>query len=130
MSGDAFTSAHAPGELPGTAIEDCVRARVCTVPLRTPSQLRQLQFHCGKPPPAEEPSTRIFIAYPCDACGVRGVRDTAERSSWQHPRKQSVAVDQLMLERARDMQRDQRDQHPGADVMNAEEQAAQTLVVP
>jgi hypothetical protein len=23
--------------------------------------LRQLQFHCGNPPPAEEPSTRIFI---------------------------------------------------------------------
>jgi hypothetical protein len=28
--------------------------------LRKPAQLRQLQFHCGKPPPAAEPSTRIF----------------------------------------------------------------------
>jgi hypothetical protein len=23
--------------------------------------LRQLQFHCGKPPPADEPSTLIFM---------------------------------------------------------------------
>ena len=30
------------------------------VPLRTPEQLRQLQFHWGKPPPAADPSTRIF----------------------------------------------------------------------
>jgi hypothetical protein len=29
--------------------------------LRTPSQFRQLQFHCGKPPPADEPSTLIFM---------------------------------------------------------------------
>ena len=41
-------------------IEDCVRARARTVPLRTPVQLRQLQFHWGNPPPAAEPSTRIF----------------------------------------------------------------------
>jgi len=25
-------------------------------------QLWQLQFHCGKPPPADEPSTLIFIS--------------------------------------------------------------------
>ena len=60
MSGDALTSAHAVEMPPVTAIEDCVRARVCREPLRTPAQLRQLQFHCGKPPPAAEPSTRIF----------------------------------------------------------------------
>lgn len=28
------------------------------VPLRTPAQFLQPQFHCGKPPPAAEPSTR------------------------------------------------------------------------
>jgi len=43
-----------------TAIDDWVRALAATVPLRTPAQLRQLQFHCGKPPPAAEPSTMIF----------------------------------------------------------------------
>ena len=26
----------------------------------TPAQFRQLQFHCGNPPPAADPSTRIF----------------------------------------------------------------------
>jgi hypothetical protein len=29
--------------------------------LRKPSQFRQLQFHCGKPPPAADPKTMIFI---------------------------------------------------------------------
>ncbi len=28
--------------------------------LDTPLQLGQLQFHCGKPPPAADPKTRIF----------------------------------------------------------------------
>ena len=44
-----------------TAMEDWVRARKCGAPLRTPEQLRQLQFHWGKPPPAADPRTRIFI---------------------------------------------------------------------
>ena len=60
MSGDAFTNAQALPASPVTAIEDWVRARVWREPLRTPAQLRQLQFHCGKPPPAAEPNTRIF----------------------------------------------------------------------
>jgi hypothetical protein len=47
--------------LPDTAIDDCVRAVARTVPLRSPAQLRQLQFHCGKPPPAAEPNTTIFM---------------------------------------------------------------------
>jgi hypothetical protein len=29
------------------------------LPRRKPSQLGQLQFHCGKPPPAEDPKTRM-----------------------------------------------------------------------
>ena len=31
------------------------------VPARNDLQLRQLQFHCGKPPPAAEPRTLIRI---------------------------------------------------------------------
>src|SRR5882757_633252 len=62
ISGDALTRAQESEALPFTAMDDCVRARVCIVPLRTPAQLRQLQFHCGKPPPAAAPSTLIFIA--------------------------------------------------------------------
>src|SRR6202008_3916462 len=42
------------------AMEDCVRGRARNVPVRTPAQLRQLQFHWGKPRPAAEPTTRIF----------------------------------------------------------------------
>jgi hypothetical protein len=39
-------------------------------------QLRQLQFHCGKPPPAAEPSTRIFTA----ALGRVGSGPRSERA--------------------------------------------------
>jgi hypothetical protein len=39
------------------AIEDCVRACARSMPERNSLQLTQLQFHCGKPPPAPEPST-------------------------------------------------------------------------
>jgi hypothetical protein len=42
-------------------MEDCVRGVARTVPRRTPSQLRQLQFHCGKPPPAAEPRTLSMV---------------------------------------------------------------------
>ena len=31
-------------------------------PLRTSAELRPLQFHCGKPPPAAEPRTLIIMA--------------------------------------------------------------------
>jgi len=31
------------------------------VPLRKPLQLKQLQFHCGNPPPAPAPKTCICI---------------------------------------------------------------------
>src|SRR5690606_24507401 len=41
------------------AMDDCVRGCARKVPARTPRQLRQLQFHWGKPPPAAEP--RIWI---------------------------------------------------------------------
>jgi hypothetical protein len=35
--------------------------------------LRQLQFHCGNPPPAADPKTRIFTAQM--AAQLRGVRE-------------------------------------------------------
>jgi hypothetical protein len=59
MSGDALTNTQAEPEL--TAIDDCVRAYPWSVPPRKPAQLPQLQFHCGKPPPAAEPKTRILM---------------------------------------------------------------------
>ena len=46
-----------PRPLPATQMEDWVRGVARTVPARTPAQLRQLQFHWGKPPPAEAPRT-------------------------------------------------------------------------
>ena len=57
-SGDAFTSAQEVP--PPTAMEDWVRERAWSVPARKPLQFGQLQFHWGKPPPAADPSTRIF----------------------------------------------------------------------
>src|SRR5471032_159392 len=57
ISGDALTSTQESP--PVTTMEDCVRARACSVPARYPLQLGQLQFHWGKPPPAADPSTRI-----------------------------------------------------------------------
>jgi hypothetical protein len=61
ISGEALTSTQSsPFSL--TAIDDCVRLVARMLPLRTPRQLKQLQFHCGKPPPAAEPSMRIFNA--------------------------------------------------------------------
>src|SRR6516165_8580400 len=32
----------------------CARAAACSEPARRPEQLRQPQFHCGKPPPAAD----------------------------------------------------------------------------
>src|SRR5262245_53582141 len=56
MSGLAFATYHrSPSAL--TAIDDWVRGLARTVSLRKPAQLRQLQFHCGNPPPAPEPRT-------------------------------------------------------------------------
>ncbi|GGY97363.1 hypothetical protein GCM10007388_33810 [Pseudoduganella plicata] len=59
MSGEALISSQSVS-LDETAIDDCVRGVAATVPLRTPRQLRQLQFHWGKPPPAADPRTMIL----------------------------------------------------------------------
>jgi len=72
-----LTNAHELSEPPATAIEDCVRARERCVPLRNPAQLLQLQFHCGKPPPAADPSTRIFTV-------VRRQRQQPLPPPWHH----------------------------------------------
>ena len=40
---------------------DRVRALKPGVPARTAAQLWQLQFHCGKPPPAEDPRTLMIM---------------------------------------------------------------------
>ena len=39
----------------------CVRGLPLKVPSRDELQFRQLQFHCGKPPPAAEPSIFVCI---------------------------------------------------------------------
>ena len=86
MSGDASTRIQlAPSAL--TAMDDCVRARALMCPRRKPSQLRQLQFHCGKPPPAAEPSTRILTVLLAGGkspeMGRIGRMGTGTRPWWQ-----------------------------------------------
>jgi hypothetical protein len=44
-----------------TANADCVRWLRPGLPARTSAQLRQLQFACGKPPPAAEPNTLTIM---------------------------------------------------------------------
>ena len=68
MSGDALNKIHC-SPLTDTAIDDWVLGNASTDPSRTPRQLRQLQFHCGKPPPAADPRTLTFIAPP-QTCSV------------------------------------------------------------
>src|ERR1700686_1861170 len=72
MSGDASTRIQlAPSAL--TAMEDCVLGRALMLPRRKPSQLLQLQFHCGNPPPAADPRTRtLTMAEGKSATGITG----------------------------------------------------------
>ena len=68
MSGEALNrmpSALSSGRM---KIDDCVRAFARTAPARTPAQLRQLQFHCGKPPPAAAPSTVMRMNFSSSMC--------------------------------------------------------------
>src|ERR1700740_3407871 len=81
MSGEALTSTQEARSSPQTATEDCVRRSARSVPARTPEQFRQLQFHWGNPPPAADPSTRIFTASsgraqgpPRYTCGARAAQ--------------------------------------------------------
>jgi len=60
ISGEQFSSSHAsPSAL--TATHSWLRARARPAPSRTPRQFGQPQFHCGNPPPAAAPSTRMII---------------------------------------------------------------------
>lgn len=56
-----------------------MRGCALIVPSRTPRQLGQLQFHCGKPPPAAEPRTRTFIP-----SGARRYDSTSRKPSNPH----------------------------------------------
>jgi len=94
MSGDALTSAHELSPLPAIAMEDCDRACARTVPCRKPAQFLQWQFHCGNPPPAADPSTRIFIEY--DGSRVRPPPHWRQRLAMyiviSMPNRRSIAV--------------------------------------
>jgi hypothetical protein len=61
MSGEALNRMPSLPLSGRTKIDDCVRALARTLPERTPAQLRQLQFHCGKPPPAALPNVVMRI---------------------------------------------------------------------
>src|SRR5262249_54336614 len=66
--------------VPETAMDDWVRARALIDPARKPLQFGQLQFHWGKPPPAADPSTRIFTErWALPACAGRRPRYSAIR---------------------------------------------------
>src|SRR5213076_1610273 len=60
------------------AMELCVRVLARVVPRRRPPHCAQLQFHCGKPPPAPEPSTRIFMIASSAASARRDVHRDLE----------------------------------------------------
>src|SRR3954447_7697055 len=75
ISGEALSKNQAaPSAL--IATDSCVRATAASEPLRTPTQLGQPQFHCGKPPPAAEPKTERKNHAPRpavhDACKTAG----------------------------------------------------------
>src|SRR5215510_9291905 len=63
ISGDALSRNHDPPSAL-TATLSCVRATARAVPSRSPRQFAQPQFHCGNPPPAAEPRTRMRTIYP------------------------------------------------------------------
>jgi hypothetical protein len=95
-----LTSTQAAGASPArTAMDDCVLPRARRVPPRNPAQLRQLQFHCGKPPPAAEPSTRIFIrgigGGACAATATHAPRAACQRWAMyiviSMPKRRSIA---------------------------------------
>ncbi|MCY1305526.1 hypothetical protein D9M70_553340 [compost metagenome] len=80
MSGEALHSTQSM-PLALMAMDDCVRGWARTLPLRTPRQLRQLQFHWGKPPPAAEP--RIWMCMGCILGGGPGRAGAMRISGWR-----------------------------------------------
>src|SRR5687767_13757100 len=61
-----------------TATEACVRACKPRTPLRTSAEFRPLQFHCGRPPPAPDPSTLINMMEVAWRAGARLVKGNFE----------------------------------------------------
>ena len=95
MSGDASKRIQLwPSAL--TAMDDCVRGRALMRPRRKPSQLRQLQFHCGNPPPAADPRTRTFTrAENKSAAGITGRGPTQRVKTYiviSKPKRMSVKL--------------------------------------
>ena len=73
MSGEAFSrNQFAPSAL--TATDDCVRGRPPDHPLGPVGSTGQLQFHCGKPPPAADPRTMILTSGPPGLAGCGRTR--------------------------------------------------------
>ena len=92
---------NSPAEAAGVQAGDVILA-LNGEPARTPAQLRQLQFHCGKPPPAALPSVVMRIVVRIETTPRRACpRGAASRASRQRaatyiviskPRRTSVAT--------------------------------------
>jgi len=70
-----------------TAIEDWVLIEVPFSLDLTALLTSELQFHCGEPPPAADPKTRIFISnffLPLEQLALRGVCLTKITSQRKH----------------------------------------------
>ena len=97
-SGEALNRMPSREPAGRTKIDDCVRAFARTAPLRTPAQLRQLQFHCGKPPPAAEPRMVMCMVNerrPGAAGASRGSRLAQRAATYRvisKPKRKSTAV--------------------------------------
>lgn len=92
ISGDVLNNSQSTSLLL-TAIEDWVRRFALIVPLRTPSQLGQLQFHCGNPPPAAEPRTLTLIRITLFFCLCYSIRKAPETGAFLHIHsKQKLSV--------------------------------------
>src|SRR6478736_7299085 len=97
ISGDALSKNHeSPSAL--TATDSCVRACARMVPRRTPTQFGQPQFHCGKPPPAAEPKTRIntFLLPPAAALHTSESAQAKQKRRCNGRRSQTVVVFSLI----------------------------------
>jgi len=79
ISGDALMSTQ-PSVSALTATLSWVRGVARTTPSRTPRQLLQPQFHCGNPPPAAEPKTRMRTTGPSDTAHFLSAPQPMERA--------------------------------------------------
>ncbi len=60
-SGEALNKNQFSPSLTETAIDDCVLGFALFGFFLACEEFEQLQFHCGKPPPAADPNTKTFI---------------------------------------------------------------------